>query len=203
MWNSMSDLCNLTGFSGSKSKGKPLHWTSCFKIAEDVARGLAHLHQASRLIHGNLKSNNVLLGGDFEACITDYGLTVFDTEQAGDTALLVYKAPECLKYNKRMGPKADVYSFGVLLLELLTGKIPLQSILNGEAMDLQKWVHYVRAEELELGVIDGSVSSTDCPEDKLIILLDLTVACIAPAPERRPTMRQVLKMIEEVKEGQQ
>lgn len=188
---------------GSKSKGKPLHWTSCFKIAEDVARGLAHLHQASRLIHGNLKSTNVLLGGDFEACITDYGLTVFDTEQAEDTALLVYKAPECLKSNKRMGPKADVYSFGVLLLELLTGKIPLHSIVNGEAMDLQKWVHYVRAEELESGVIDGSVSSTDCPEDKLIILLDLTVACIAPAPERRPTMRQVLKMIEEVKEGQQ
>lgn len=185
---------------GSKSMGKPLHWTSCFKIAEDVARGLAHLHQASRLIHGNLKSTNVLLGGDFEACITDYGLTVFDTEQSEDTALLVYKAPEFIKSDKRMGPKSDVYSFGVLLLELLTGKIPLQSILNGQAMDLQKWVHYVRAEELESGAIDGSVSSTETPEDKLIILLDLAVACLAPSPERRPTMRQVLRMIEEVKE---
>lgn len=185
---------------GSKSKGKPLHWTSCFKIAEDVARGLAHLHQASRLIHGNLKSTNVLLGADFEACITDYGLTVFDAEQSEDTALLVYKAPEYIKSNKKMGPKSDVYSFGVLLLELLTGKIPLQPILNGQAMDLQKWVHYVRAEELESGAIDGSVSSAECPEDKLIILLDLVVACVSPSPERRPAMRQVLRMIEEVKE---
>ena len=101
------------------------------KIAEDVARGLAHLHQASRLIHGNLKSTNVLLGADFEACITNYGLTLFDVEQSEDTALLVYKAPKFIKSDKRMGPKSDAFSFGVLLLELLTGKIPLQSILNG------------------------------------------------------------------------
>ena len=95
------------------------------KIAEDVAHGLAHLHQASRLIHVNLKSTNVLLGVDFEACITDYGLTLFDIEQSEDTTLLVYKAYEFIKFSKRMGPKSDVYSFGVLLVELLIGKIPL------------------------------------------------------------------------------
>ena len=67
-------------------------------------------------------------------------------------------------------------------------------------MDLQKWVHYVRAEKLESGAIDGSISSTESHEDKLIILLDLAVACLAPSPERRPTMRHVLRMIEEVKE---
>ena len=105
--------------------GKPLHWNSCFNIAKDVACGLAHLHQASRLIHGNLKSTNVLLGAYFEACITDYGLTLFDVEQFEDTALLVYKVPEFIKYDKRMGPKSNVYSFGVLLLELLTSNIPL------------------------------------------------------------------------------
>ena len=94
-------------------------------IAEDVAHGLAHLHEASSLIHVNLKSTNVLLGVDFEACITDYGLTLFDAEQSEDTTLLVYEAPEFIKSAKRMGPKSDVYSFGVLLLELLTSKIPL------------------------------------------------------------------------------
>ncbi|KAG6425158.1 hypothetical protein SASPL_115584 [Salvia splendens] len=61
--------------SGSKSaKAKPLHWTSCLKIAEDAAQGLCYIHQAWCLVHGNLKSSNVLLGSDFEACLTDYCL---------------------------------------------------------------------------------------------------------------------------------
>eukprot|EP01018_Ginkgo_biloba_P006851 Gb_34421 [translate_table: standard] len=185
---------------GSRSsRGKPLHWTSCLKIAEDVAHGLAYLHQASRLIHGNLKSSNVLVGGDFEACITDFGLTVFDSEQSEDTNLLGYKAPEC-KSNKKIGPKSDVYSFGVLLLELLTGKTPLQSFLNGQAMDLQKWVHSIR-EEME-GGLDGSVSATENSEDKVVMLLNISMACVSSSPEQRPTMRQVLRMIEEVKETQ-
>ncbi|KAH9304499.1 hypothetical protein KI387_008903, partial [Taxus chinensis] len=187
---------------GARSaRGKPLHWTSCLKIAEDIACGLAYLHQASRLIHGNLKSTNVLMGQDFEACITDYGLTVFDVEQPEDSALLGYKAPECMKASKKMGPKSDVYSFGVLLLELLTGKIPLQSFLNGQAMDLQRWVRSVREEELALGVnVDGSVSASENSEERLVLLLNISMTCVAPSPERRPTMRQVLRMIEEVKE---
>jgi serine/threonine protein kinase len=66
----MSGAC-----AGSRSaRAKPLHWTSCLKIAEDVAHGLAYIHQVSSLVHGNLKSSNVLLGRDFEACVTDYCL---------------------------------------------------------------------------------------------------------------------------------
>ncbi|KAL0291543.1 UNVERIFIED_CONTAM: putative inactive receptor kinase [Sesamum calycinum] len=60
------------------NRSKPLHWTSCLKIAEDVAQGLAYIHQASKLIHGNLKPSNVLLGPDFEACITDYCLAILE-----------------------------------------------------------------------------------------------------------------------------
>ena len=75
-----------------------------------------------------------------------------------------------------------------------------RSNCSPSSMDLQKWVHYVQAEELESGVIDGSVSSTESPEDNLITILDLVVACLAPSLERRPTMRHVLRMIEEVKE---
>ncbi|KAK6146630.1 hypothetical protein DH2020_020499 [Rehmannia glutinosa] len=64
---------------GSRAAGgsKPLHWTSCLKIAEDLAAGLLYIHQNPGLTHGNLKSTNVLLGSDFESCLTDYGLTPF------------------------------------------------------------------------------------------------------------------------------
>ncbi|KAF3500342.1 hypothetical protein F2Q69_00040234 [Brassica cretica] len=69
-------LFNLIHGSRS-SRAKPLHWTSCLKIAEDVAQGLYYIHQtSSALVHGNLKSTNILLGHDFEACLTDYCLSV-------------------------------------------------------------------------------------------------------------------------------
>ena len=188
---------------GSRSTGgKPLHWTSCLKIAEDVANGLAYLHQASKLIHGNLKSSNVLVGRDFEACITDFGLTVFDTEQSEDPSLLGYKAPEC-KSIKKMGPKADVYSFGVLILELLTGKTPLPSFLNGPATDLPRWVRSVRQEEMDQGAaFDDSFCTNEGSEDKLVVLLNISMSCVSLSPDQRPTMREVLRMIEEIKDAQ-
>ncbi|KAL4179657.1 hypothetical protein AMTRI_Chr13g88380 [Amborella trichopoda] len=181
---------------GSRSaRAKPLHWTSCLKIAEDVAQGVAYIHQASPLVHvhGNLKSLNVLLGSDFEACVTDYGLTPLladgegTSDQSEETAAGYYRAPELTKSNKRMSSKSDVYSFGVLLLELLTGKTPMQSFLV--SMDLARWVRSVRAED------DGSPN-----DDKLLMLLNIAVACLCPSPDQRPTMRQVLRMIQEVKE---
>eukprot|EP01018_Ginkgo_biloba_P009732 Gb_35377 [translate_table: standard] len=189
---------------GTRSPGgKPLHWTSCLKIAEDVANGLTYLHIGScRFIHGNLKSSNVLIGSDFEACVTDYGLTVFDTDQqAEDNSSLGYRAPEC-KSTRKMTSKADVYSFGVLLLEILTGKMPLQSVMNGHISDLPRWVRSVREEENE-GVFDDSLSSSDQgSEGKLVMLLNIAMACVSPSPDLRPTMSDVLRMIQEAREAQ-
>ncbi|KAL0377686.1 UNVERIFIED_CONTAM: putative inactive receptor kinase [Sesamum radiatum] len=85
--------------------GRSLHWTSCLKIAEDVAQGLAYIHQASKLVHGNLKSSNVLLGSDFEACITDYCLAVLaDTSSDDDPDFAGYRAPEIRKSARRATP---------------------------------------------------------------------------------------------------
>ncbi|KAJ0925609.1 putative protein kinase RLK-Pelle-LRR-III family [Helianthus annuus] len=77
---------------GSKSTtAKPLHWTSCLKIAEDVAQGLWYLHETCNLVHGNLKSSNILLGSDFEARLSDYCLSALfhhvpDSNNHGSTA---------------------------------------------------------------------------------------------------------------------
>ncbi|KAK2976973.1 hypothetical protein RJ640_020190 [Escallonia rubra] len=89
------------GWRRTKSaRAKPLHWTSCLKIAEDVAQGLSYIHQAWRLVHGNLKSSNVLLGSDFEACLTDYCLSVFaNLSNDDDPNSAAYKAPEIRKLN--------------------------------------------------------------------------------------------------------
>ncbi|XP_042499176.1 probable inactive receptor kinase At5g67200 [Macadamia integrifolia] len=169
---------------GSRStRAKPLHWTSCLKIAEDVAQGLAYIHQASRLVHGNLKSSNVLLGPDFEACLTDYCLAVLGDDDVDSTG---YRAPETRKSTRGATPKSDVYAFGVLLLELLTGKPPSQhpSLMPTE---LQIWVASTRDEDGE-------------EENRLAMLTELAATCILTSPEQRPTMWQVLKMIQEIKE---
>ncbi|CAL0330767.1 unnamed protein product [Lupinus luteus] len=175
---------------GSRSaRAKPLHWTSCLKIAEDVAHGLAYIHQASSLIHGNLKSSNVLLGVDFEACITDYGLSLFAdsslTEE--DPNSTAYKAPETRKSSGRASAKSDVYSFGVLLLELLTGKHPSKHPFLMPA-DLQDWVRAMRDD-------DGS------EDNWLEMLTEVASICSATSPEQRPAMWQVLKMIQGIKES--
>ncbi|EPS59816.1 hypothetical protein M569_14988 [Genlisea aurea] len=171
---------------GSKSaKARPLHWTSCLKIAEDAAQGLCYIHQAWRLLHGNLKSSNVLLGADFEACLSDYCLAALAapscTEEDADS--LAYKAPEMLRNPGGADSKSDVYAFGVVLIELISGKLPAHHP-NLTPADMIRWM--------------GSVRSGG-GERRLEMLLDVAVQCRMALPEQRPTMWQVLKMIQEIK----
>ncbi|XP_027354210.1 probable inactive receptor kinase At5g67200 [Abrus precatorius] len=174
---------------GSRSsRARPLHWTSCLKIAEDVAQGLSFIHQAWRLVHGNLKSSNVLLGPDFEACLTDYCLSVLTHpaifDEDGDSA--AYRAPETRNPNHHPTHKSDVYAYGILLLELLTGKYPseLPFLVPG---DMSGWVRSIRDDN------GGDDSRMD-------MLLQVATTCSLTSPEQRPTMWQVLKMLQEIKD---
>ncbi|KAL9394173.1 hypothetical protein Peur_013458 [Populus x canadensis] len=173
---------------GSRStRAKPLHWTSCLKIAEDVAEGLAYIHQMSNLVHGNLKSANVLLGTDFEACITDYSLALLaDTSSSEDADSAACKAPETRKSSHQATAKSDVYAFGVLLLELLTGKHPSQHPYLVPA-DMLDWVRAVRD--------DGGGD-----DNHLGMITELACICRLTSPEQRPAAWQVLKMIQEIKD---
>ena len=158
------------------------------KIAEDVAQGLAYIHQTSNLVHGNLKSANVLLGADFEACITDYCLAMLaDTSSGENPDSAACKAPETRKASRRATSKSDVYAFGVLLLELLTGKHPSQHPYLVPA-DMLDWVRTVRD--------DGSGD-----DNQLGMLTEVASVCSLTSPEQRPAMWQVLKMIQEIKDN--
>lgn len=175
--------------TGTRStRAKPLHWTSCLKIAEDVAQGLAYIHHVSRLIHGNLKSSNILLGTDFEACLTDYSLAILaDTSFNDDPDSAGYKAPETRKSSRRATAKSDVYAYGILLLELLTGKHPSQHPFLLPT-DVPDWVRAMRED--------------DVGEDgQLGMLTEVACICSLTSPEQRPAMWQVLKMIQEIKES--
>ncbi|ESQ29424.1 hypothetical protein EUTSA_v10023334mg [Eutrema salsugineum] len=191
---SLFSLIHGSKVSGS---GKPLHWTSCLKIAEDLAMGLVYIHQNPSLTHGNLKSSNVLLGPDFESCLTDYGLRdLQDPDSVEDTSAssLFYKAPECRDLGKSSTQPADVYSFGVLLLELLTGRSSFQELVHEYGSDISRWVRAVREAETESG---EELSSSE--EKKFQALLSIATACVAIQPENRPVMREVLKMVKDAR----
>ncbi|KAM0060660.1 putative protein kinase RLK-Pelle-LRR-III family [Helianthus debilis subsp. tardiflorus] len=173
---------------GSTSSAKPMQWTSCLKIAEDIAQGLSYIHQAWRLVHGNLKSSNVLLGSDFEACLSDYCLSTL-SQHPPDCHSSAYEPPETCRLNHQPTAKSDVYSFGVILLELLTGKpAPVHPHFGPD--DMVNWVRSVR--ENDGGDVDHS---------RLMMLVEVAVVCRVSSPEQRPTMWEVLKMIQEIKDA--
>lgn len=165
-----------------------MHWTSCLKIAEDVAQGLSYIHQAWRLVHGNLKSSNVLLGPDFEACITDYCLSMLANPSTfhDDPDSSAYRAPETRNPNHQPSPKSDVYAYGILLLELLTGKPPAEHPFLAPS-DMASWVKSLRED------YGGE-------DNRMDMLLEVATTCSLTSPEQRPTMWQVLKMLQEIKE---
>lgn len=188
---------------GSRGSGRtPLDWDSRLRIALCAARGLAHLHVSENIVHGNIKSSNILLKQDnVHASISDFGLNpLFSSSTSPSHRVMGYRAPEVLE-NRKVTTKSDVYSFGVLLLELLTGKAPNQASLGEEGIDLPRWVQSVVREEWTAEVFDVELMRYQNVEEEMVQLLQIGMACVATVPDQRPSMQEVLKMIEEINRG--
>ncbi|KAF7132680.1 hypothetical protein RHSIM_Rhsim09G0104900 [Rhododendron simsii] len=193
---------------GNRGPGRtPLDWTTRLRIAAGAARGLTFLHNSCkslRLTHGNIKSTNILLDKAGNARVSDFGLSLFAPPTASVPRSNGYRAPEALDPRK-ISQKADVYSFGVLLLELLTGKCPsLGDNLGpgtgyGGVVDLPRWVQSVVREEWTAEVFDLELMRYKDIEEEMVGLLQVAMTCTLAAPDQRPKMNHVVKMIEEIR----
>lgn len=169
-----------------------------------ITRGLRHLHVDLSMVHGNLTSSNVLLDEHANAKIGDFGLSRLMTGAANSTVIatasaLGYRAPELSKL-KKANTKTDVYSLGVIVLELLTGKSPADTT-NG--MDLPQWVASIVKEEwtnevFDLELMKDATTGTSTG-DELLNTLKLALHCVDPSPVARPETEQVLQQLEEIK----
>ncbi|RZB90301.1 putative LRR receptor-like serine/threonine-protein kinase isoform E [Glycine soja] len=176
-------------------KGPPLTWTQRLKIAVDVARGLNYLHFDRAVPHGNLKATNVLLDTtDMNARVADYCLHRLMTqagtiEQILDAGVLGYCAPELAASKKPMPSfKSDVYAFGVILLELLTGRCAGDVISSEEGgVDLTDWVRLRVAEGRGSECFEATLMpemSNPVVEKGMKEVLGIAMRCIRSISER-------------------
>ncbi|XP_078432232.1 leucine-rich receptor-like protein kinase family protein [Wolffia australiana] len=188
-----------------------LGWAARRNVAVGAARGLAFLHHSCvpHIIHRDMKSSNVLLDAEMEARVSDFGMArVMDT--AMDTHLSVstlagtpgYVPPEYYQ-SFRCTTKGDVYSYGVVLLELLTGRKPTDSPDFGDG-NLVGWVK--QRSRLRLAeVFDPAILPSQGPgrelEPELARHLKIALACLDDRPSRRPTMLKVMAMLKEAHAG--
>ncbi|GAA0140546.1 transmembrane signal receptor [Lithospermum erythrorhizon] len=198
---------SLSDFLQSSKSGL-LDWPIRYKIAMDAAEGLSYLHHdcSPPIVHRDVKSNNILLDSNFGARVADFGVAkVVDLNAKGGTKSMSgiagssgYIAPE-YAYTLRVNEKSDIYSFGVVILELVTGKRPVDPEYGEK--DLVKWVCTTLDQKgLDL-VIDPKLDS--CFKEEIRKVLNIGLLCTSPLPINRPSMSRVVKMLEEIGGGNQ
>ncbi|CAJ2672275.1 unnamed protein product [Trifolium pratense] len=194
---------NLEGFIRS---GKNVKWPVIYKIAKDIAKALAYLHYdcVPRIIHRDIKPSNILLDGNLNAYLSDFGLArlleVSETHATTDVAgTFGYVAPE-YAITCRVCDKADVYSYGVVLLELISGKRSLDPSFSsyGNGFNIVPWAELLLTE----GRCSELFSSTlweSGPKEKLMGLLKIALTCTVETRSIRPSIKIVLDKLKQLK----
>ncbi|GFQ02737.1 probable receptor-like protein kinase at1g80640 [Phtheirospermum japonicum] len=181
------------------SRGSALTWHLRMKIALDVARGLEYLHEHChpQVIHRDLKSSNILLDSNFNAKLSDFGLAVLNGPQNKNniklSGTLGYVAPEYLLDGK-LTDKSDVYGFGVVLLELLLGRKPMEKVAPpaAQCQSIVTWAMPQLTDRTKLPNIVDPVIRNSMDLKHLYQVAAVAVLCVQPEPSYRPLITDIL-----------
>ncbi|GKB99914.1 kinase-like domain, phloem protein 2-like protein, partial [Tanacetum coccineum] len=207
---------SLENYLGNSDKMTTLTWVQRLNICLGIAHGLNYIHNnidhgKQKMIHRDIKSDNILLGDNWEAKIADFGLSKFNP--AGQTASTIYTNmiagtymyldPEYQK-DGRLNKKSDIYSFGVVLLEILTGRLAYDSVytkVNEKGIAPIARDHFKKGTIME--IVDHKIKeetdenvfslSKGPNKESLDIFLEIAFGCVAETQARRPTIEVVIK----------
>lgn len=187
---------------GVDKETAPLNWGARMKIALGAARGLAYLHEDSspRVIHRDFKSSNILLEDDFTPKVSDFGLarTALDEENRHISTRVMgtfgYVAPEYAMTGHLL-VKSDVYSYGVVLLELLTGRKPVDMSQPPGQENLVAWARPLLTSKEGLEVIVDTSMGSDVPFDNVAKVAAIASMCVQPEVSNRPFMGEVVQAL--------
>nr|POF27037.1 proline-rich receptor-like protein kinase perk10 [Quercus suber] len=194
---------NNTLYFHLHGEGRPvLDWATRVKVAAGAARGLAYLHEDChpRIIHRDIKSSNILLDGNFEARVSDFGLAklALDANTHITTRVMGtfgYMAPEYASSGK-LTDKSDVYSFGVVLLELITGRKPVDASQPLGDESLVEWARPLLSSALDneefIELADPRLEM-NYVESEMFHMIQVAAACVRHSAAKRPRMGQVVR----------
>nr|XP_028956127.1 probable LRR receptor-like serine/threonine-protein kinase At1g53440 isoform X2 [Malus domestica] len=178
-----------------------LDWPTRHRICVGIAKGLAYLHEESSLkvIHRDIKATNVLPDRHLNPKISDFGLaklaeedkTHISTRAAGTFG---YMAPE-YALRGHLTDKADVYSFGIVVLEIISGKKNSTQQTNAEGFYILDWAHVLKSEGNLMNLVDPKLSS-EFNNEEMLATINVALHCCNSTSKLRPTMSAVVNMLE-------
>ncbi|KAL3641094.1 hypothetical protein CASFOL_016062 [Castilleja foliolosa] len=187
----------------------PLSWNNRMNIIRGVAKGLAFMHNLETpIIHRDIKASNILLDTDFEAHIADFGLarriegshSHVSTQVAGTMG---YMPPEYLHGATMATVVGDVYSFGVLMLETVTGRRPSFPFSGEDRREvrLMEWIGKMAESKRYMEMIDPSISKDGLEESTVVEIFELGLKCADERWKSRPTMNEVVEQLDRIISG--
>ncbi|KAF6158408.1 hypothetical protein GIB67_019447 [Kingdonia uniflora] len=189
------------------SSGKMLSWETRFKVALGTARGITYLHEECRdcIIHCDIKPENILLDENYNAKVSDFGLAKLINPKDHHRTLTSlrgtrgYLAPEWLA-NLPITSKSDIYSYGMVLLEIISGRRNFDVSEETGHKKFSTWAYEEYEKGNVISIVDKRLAENDVDMQQVVRAIEVSFWCIQEQPSQRPSMGKVVQMLEGIAE---